>query len=315
MWAVRSRVLSRRLQSTLAYQPHQQSERAVPHITAAPPKLRFSDGQQAFACASTFALARGAAVLTACTQPWLVRNAEGLLNASYCILGRRFTEAVLRHTVYAHFVAGEDAEAIKPSLTALRQLGVGGILDYAAESDLADADRAAPAGVNQPSRIYPFLDEAACDANLQTFLRAVEAVKATTPDGFAACKVTALGDPQLLERVSVALVQLQRLFARLDVKNRGLLNLHEFVSGWRDAFNMTEDESAAIFQRIDAQRTRDFASGRRQQAGEVDVLEFTNAIELSEMSQLVQRCRHPGPLYRSAPSLPFPSLPLLWARL
>ena len=94
--------------------------------------------------------------------------------------------------------------------------GVGGILDYAAEADidnpasaLADIDNP---DVNQPSRVYPYEGEAQCDANKNIFLSAVRAVRDTAPDGFAAVKVTALGDPALLERVSLAVVALRNFF-------------------------------------------------------------------------------------------------------
>ena len=43
-----------------------------------------------------------------------------------------------------------------------------------------------------PRRLAP-----RCDANTRTFLQCVTAVKDATPEGFAAVKVTALGDPQL----------------------------------------------------------------------------------------------------------------------
>ena len=39
----------------------------------------------------------------------------------------------MRRTVFAHFVAGESAADIAPALASLHSLGVGGILDYAAE--------------------------------------------------------------------------------------------------------------------------------------------------------------------------------------
>ena len=52
---------------------------------------------------------------------------------------RPLTDWLLRHTVFAHFVAGETPEEIKPLLARLHACGVGGILDYAAEADLDEA--------------------------------------------------------------------------------------------------------------------------------------------------------------------------------
>ena len=51
-----------------------------------------------------------------------------------------WTDWLLRHTVFAHFVAGETPEDIKPLLARLHGCGVGGILDYAAEADLGETD-------------------------------------------------------------------------------------------------------------------------------------------------------------------------------
>ena len=115
-----------------------------------------------------------------CSQPWLVHHAKSTIDASYRLFGRRATEAVLRHTAFAHFVAGESAEEIAPKLQALRDVGVGGILDYAAEASLDEDD--APHGVNQPARVYPFQNEEVCEENKRIFLDAVDAVHATTPE-------------------------------------------------------------------------------------------------------------------------------------
>lgn len=46
------------------------------------------------------------------------------------------------------------------------------------------------------------MGEAACDARLMTFLTCVQAVRDQTPGGFAAVKLTALGDPVLLSQIS-----------------------------------------------------------------------------------------------------------------
>ena len=81
---------------------------------------------------------------------------------------------------------------------------------------------------NQPARVYPYAGEDECEANLRTFLDAVRAVHSTTPDGFAAIKVTALGDPALLERVSSAVVALRAFYATLE-GGRGELTREQFI--------------------------------------------------------------------------------------
>ena len=70
--------------------------------------LDCSDPKLAFSSYSTFELLRGATVLTACSQPWLVKHSEPLLALSDRVLGRKATEALLRHSVFAHFVRKLD---------------------------------------------------------------------------------------------------------------------------------------------------------------------------------------------------------------
>lgn len=51
-------------------------------------------------------------------------------------------------------------------------------------------------------RTYDYMGEAACDARMMTFLACVRAVRDQTPGGFAAVKLTALGDPVLLSQLT-----------------------------------------------------------------------------------------------------------------
>jgi proline dehydrogenase len=117
----------------------------------------------------------------------------------------------------------------------------------------------------------------------------VDAVHATTPEGFAAVKVTALGDPALLERVSTAVRELRAFFETLDPAKQGVISRDAFRRGWREAFEMSDEEIEAVFERIDTDMD-----------GDVDLVEFTNALPLHAIGPLVQRCRSKGPLYRSA---------------
>ena len=273
-----------------------------PTAVAGDSALDLSNPRIAFQASSSFELARGVAVLTLCSQPFLVRNAEVMLLFSRRLLGQPLTERLLKHTIFAHFVAGETSEEIKPLLARLHGCGVGGILDYAAEADLSsDASQsAAPEEVvavtNQPARVFEYQSEAQCDANKQTFLRCITAVCDATPEGFAAVKVTALGDPQLLVRTSVALRELQRFFAALDADGDGALSRDEFVRGWREAFlpPSAGDDSGLVeaHARFDAIDT--------QSDGQIDALEWTQSLPLEALSGLVQQCRLPGPLYHAS---------------
>jgi proline dehydrogenase len=79
-------------------------------------------------------------------------------------------------------------------------------LDYAAEPDVGDEDSES---VSSPSytgvdsaRVYDYTTELKCDQNAVIFEEAINAVKNVSPTGFAAIKITALGNPLLLERWS-----------------------------------------------------------------------------------------------------------------
>jgi proline dehydrogenase len=221
---------------------------AVRLARASPPTVvDFHNPQLAFASRSTADLLRGAAVLAVCSKPIIVRNADTLLGLATKVLGKRATNRLVRETFYAHFVAGESALAIAPKMFALQKHGVGGILDYAAEADMSVSNVSQISELtdtpNQPARVYPYLGEANCDANAAAFHAAVRAVADTTPDGFAAVKVSALGDPKLLERVSEGLVAMRDVFRSLDREGRGRVSAEVFAREWPELFNgITMDE-------------------------------------------------------------------------
>jgi len=152
-------------------------------------------------------------VFELCTVQPLVRHAPALLAAAKAAVGPGLVAAALRATFFAHFCAGEDAETIKPTLARLRAAGVGGILDYAAEADVAEGGggggAAAPAA-------HP---DAELDANLAETVAGLRAAQAA--GGFAAVKVTALAAPELLARVSEELEAARRAFRALARAARG----------------------------------------------------------------------------------------------
>jgi proline dehydrogenase len=147
------------------------------------------------------------------------------------VFGDTITDSLLKATLFGHFCAGEDEKRLEPVIAELRRNGIGGILDYAAESD---ADEESPsAEFNQPVREYAYESEAACDRHVQVFRSCIRSVANVSPDGFAAIKVTALGNPLLLERMSLAIVESKNLFARFDQNGDGFINREEFEQGYR----------------------------------------------------------------------------------
>ncbi|NXR15317.1 PROD dehydrogenase, partial [Semnornis frantzii] len=62
---------------------------------------------------------------------------------------------------------------------------------------------------------YVYADEAKCDQHMETFLRCIDASGGSSENGFSAIKMTALGRPQFLVRLSEVLVKWRRFFYQL----------------------------------------------------------------------------------------------------
>ena len=61
----------------------------------------------------------------------------------YGVIGETLTNSILGKTFFAHFCAGETAEQVGRRAGELQKVGIGGILDYAAEVDLRPAEERA----------------------------------------------------------------------------------------------------------------------------------------------------------------------------
>lgn len=83
---------------------------------------------------------------------------------------------------------------------------------------------------NQPARVYDYKSEAECDRHVSIFKDCIRSVRDVSPStGFAALKVTALGNPELLERMSTMIVEVKNLFSKFDEKGTGMVSREEFV--------------------------------------------------------------------------------------
>jgi proline dehydrogenase len=109
-----------------------------------------------------------------------------------------------------------------PSTAAAATEGTG------SSSGSVSLDAAAGAGTWEPApnlvavgRQYSYENEATCDKHVEVFLKAIDTVAKLPDQGFAAIKVTALGNPQLLERMSAALVEIRSLFREADTDGKG----------------------------------------------------------------------------------------------
>lgn len=272
----------------------------------------FTDSEIAFKAKRNFELLRTWTVFRICGISFVVRKCDALYNVSTRLLGARLTHWFLRHSFFNHFCAGENVAELKPIMLELRGHGVGGILDYAAEAKEDDAQSAADhadsaggtVGATRSARYYDYKGEAKCDANVEIFLDAIRAVRDATPDGFAAIKLSGLGNPALLERMSTCLTEMTRLFKRISegdsaeaipqqfycIDRDFVLDFEKFRKGWQKLFTVrSEEELREIFDKMDTQRN-----------GLIDYVEFSGSIRLSEINTLVRGCRDQGALYRAA---------------
>ncbi|KAF4675696.1 hypothetical protein FOL46_000464 [Perkinsus olseni] len=273
---------------------------AQPFSSGVPAQLRFDNPEVAFHTKTTGEVFRGLLVLKMCTFNAIVKNAEILYKSSQTILGSTITNWLLKKTFFAHFCAGESEREIAPTMQKLREAGVGGILDYAAEAELSAQSKKPDAMGDAPdrtdfmhARVYDYEGEKKCDARVKVFETALHAVHNTTPEeGFAAIKISALGAPVLLERISTAMLEMAAFYERLGGKGDGALSYDDFKKGWLNFFNEPkggEEEIRRTFDKLDIYHD-----------GSVDLVDWTCSMTLVDMSEMVKECKEHGPLYDAA---------------
>ncbi|KAG2444856.1 hypothetical protein HXX76_001597 [Chlamydomonas incerta] len=221
--------------------------------------LSFDDHQAIFEGRTTSDLLKSLLVLRLCSTPSFVASAEGLLANARRVLGDSTALSFVQTTFYQHFVAGKDSGDVWGRMNALRANGVGAILDYAEEEDLLTACKqpapkaagagAAPGGAARVSardplggesliesrvaaRTYTFQDDATCERNTLAFLAAIDTAATLPGQGFAAIKLTALGDPALLEHLAAALDAVKTLFRRYDSNGDGFVTRQGFLEAF-----------------------------------------------------------------------------------
>lgn len=107
-------------------------------------------------------------------------------------------------------------------------------------------------------------------------------------------RVTALGQPQLLERCSTALREMHRLFVRLDADGDGQISRAEFRRVYRELFTDGDDpvRTDQVFDHLSSYRPEDY----------IDFIDWTRNFTLLDLPEVLTRCRNPGPLHAAAVS-------------
>lgn len=233
-----------------------------------------------YASKTKLELARAWLVFSLCQFPSVVKRSSMLINLMYRVLGTSLSNKILRMTFFGHFCAGEHLDDIRKVLQDLHGKGIGTILDFAAEKDVEVPrllNGLSPTKVS--ARTFVYFDESTCDENLDVACQSVEDA-ATSVNGFAAIKCTALGNPALFVRMSDILVESRRLFAAFDIpnlKNRKRELLDHFVdyatfregvkAAWGEEFH-DEHACRTLFEQIDSSKD-----------GKIDYLEWLSYMD------------------------------------
>ena len=262
-------------------------------------------------------------VFQLCKVPILVKSANQIIHYSNKLLGQTITNFFIRHTFFYHFCAGEDENDITPTLDKLKQRNIGAILDYAAEDDIgcnnkndlkrnsnsvisAKTDIITHPPFNQPARLYEYESEQQCDNHVEIFLKCIQAVKKNhdhqhkesnnvlmTRPGFAAIKVTALGNPLLLERISTAIKEGEQLFLKFDHDKDGFISRTEFASAYEVFFDNGSDTLSSLLDQLDPECL-----------DRIDYITFmSQLVTLENLPSLCQHCKAIGPLSMATPSM------------
>jgi len=258
-------------------------------------RLDFNDMSIAYRSRTVLELLRASLVFSFC-RPLIVRNADQLLSLSRRVFGNTLTDAVVRETFFKHFCGGEDAASIRPTVNRLASQGIGSILDYAAESDIESGNGPSHGSRSEDRRTiicrtYTYEDEQQCDKNANIFKQAIRAVG--TAGGsvpFAAVKVTALGPPELLQRVSACLVEMRNFFSRLDLNQDGIIEREEWIEACESLFNGTKEEFGMWFD----EKHRSPAVAPNSTG--IDYAEWLETLTLKDLPPLLSRCKARGPL-------------------
>lgn len=271
-----------RVKSTPAQRPTKTSDEK--HHERDPLDTSFNDTAKAYKSKTMRDLLRNYFVLGLCSREFLVKNNDRIMKLSRSILGKRAFEQIMRSTFYGQFVAGEDEREIVPVIKHLSSFGVKAILDYSAEEDvkesevqedarayveknrdefeyLSQVDNDSPLRRYQQSadfadrrkylpaaRTYFYHGESQCEKNLEIFFKAIEAVAETTGNtGFAAIKLTALGRPRLLMKLSKIIDYMRQVegYTRAETLT-GLLERFNSL-GQAHISPLDEDEEEMLF--------------------------------------------------------------------
>ncbi|XP_029312592.1 hydroxyproline dehydrogenase [Cottoperca gobio] len=153
--------------------------------------LAFED-PSAFRVKSLGELLRALGIFRLCSFPVLVNNCGKLMSVARTLLGRRGFSLLMRPTVYAQFVAGENESEISKSMEKMSLLGLRPMLAVPIEEDLGEGT-----------------GEKRYDDNMEAMLECVQISHSNTwsRDPMMQLKITALLSPELCVKLTSLIAQ------------------------------------------------------------------------------------------------------------
>ena len=169
------------------------------------PELSFQDPESIYKAKKTWELGRAYVVFSLCGINTLMQHNEKMLTIGKKILGDIIFRKLMKATFYGHFVGGETMEEVKPLVEEMQELGVNSIMDYSVEEDVDRVDGVMGNGSHKKNKCREFVyqGEKACDKNTEMFLKSIDLVADSMKgEGYSALKMTALGRPEIIFRLS-----------------------------------------------------------------------------------------------------------------
>ncbi|KAK5850792.1 hypothetical protein PBY51_001638 [Eleginops maclovinus] len=210
--------------------------------------LAFED-PSAFRVKSLGELLRALGIFRLCSFPVLVNNSGKLMSVARSLLGKRAFSYMLRPTVYAQFVAGENESEISQSMEKMSLLGLRPMLAVPIEEDLGEST-----------------GEKRYDDNMEAMLECVQIShsNAWSRDPMMQLKVTALLSPELCVKLTALIAQqpydLNLLVRAMDGEQIHFPGLNEsdvahFLCGLRRLNQIAEASVNKVRVLVDAEYT------------------------------------------------------------
>lgn len=199
-------------------------------------------------------------VFQICQIPGIVTITPYLLNAFSTIKLDAPIYWIVKHTFFAHFCGGEDAQEVVPTMQKFKNGNVGSIVDLSIEADM-ETGKEGGAG---PS----LSDLTSHSEKVTNLLKESVDIASMEPESFIAVKVTAVAPPFLLKKLTDMFTTLQKSFNSIDADKDGRVSLQEFrqvVASLPGGSKLSNNQVNELFTAMD-----------KDKDGEIDWIDFSD---------------------------------------